>query len=249
MAQKILEKTKLKQKRGSGYGASYKPWINTNEFPGHLGVHHNLVDWKTGRQLQLLSDGELWQYLILRWNDEVTDIREQYPLDTEVTSVLYEDYSKFHHPSDKNGLLHMTSDLLVDYADRHQEVYSVKASRDELLKTGKKTENMIIRLTVEKRYWTGRDVKWHLVFKEDMNRAYAENISSVIYYWKPSEVVDKVSLFKFLVAHKQIVIDMESHAIDALEFFELANDFIKDDDVSVLISSLQTLRLSYEDES
>lgn len=48
---------KLKEHRGTGVGADYKPWIQTGEF-GSKGTTSNPIDWKTGRQVQLLSQGE-----------------------------------------------------------------------------------------------------------------------------------------------------------------------------------------------
>lgn len=241
MARRVSEKTKIKQRRGTGHGASYKPWIRVSEIPGHLGVHHNLVDWKHGRQLEFVSDGELFQYLILRWDDNVVDIREQYPLDLNVTTALFEQYANIRHPSDKDGLVHMTSDLLVDYIDGHQEVYSVKNSRKDFKKKDKKTDNILKKLWIERKYWIGQGVEWTQVYRDEMNRAYADNISAVVYYWQPSTVTDKVSLFKFLVAHKQLEIDMKSHPIDALEFHTLANEYITDEAEPALLSAVRAL--------
>ena len=229
MSHNIAEKTRVAQKRGTGHGADYKPWIYVYELPGHSGIHHNLIDWKHGRQTHLLSSGELWQYLITRWDDNVIDIREQFPLDLEVTKELFGQYKNFKHPCDKNGLRRMTSDLLVDYKDGHQAVFSVKYSRKLLLEKTKHTESMIKKLWIEKQYWQGRDVEWNLVFTDEMNRILAENISEIVYYWNPETVTDKVSLLKHLIARKKISIDLESHPVVPAEYSFLADKYISDD--------------------
>ena len=108
----ISTKTKLKQHRGEGEGASYVPWIFTREIKGNSGTSTILNDWKHGRQVHLLSQGELWAYYILRWRDDVIDIREQFPLDIKRT-IAIADMLNVKHPMDRDH--YMTTDLLVTY--------------------------------------------------------------------------------------------------------------------------------------
>lgn len=244
MSRRVSEATKIRERRGTGYGAAYRPWIKVSEFPGHLGVHHNPVDWKNGRQMELLSDGELWQYLILRWDDSVVDIREQYPLDLSITEELFKRYKGFKHPRNRDGLVHMTSDLLVDYIDGHQEVYSIKYSREDVISDETEAKNTAKKLWIERMYWEGRDVSWNLIFTKEINRSLAENIANIVYFWQPNTITDKVSLFKFLLAHKQIEIDIETHPIDALEFSMLARDYISDEQTESLIGYVKNLSVN-----
>ena len=51
------DKAKRKEKYGIGHGADYKPYIRTSEF-NSLGTCSNPIDWKTGRTVHLLSQGE-----------------------------------------------------------------------------------------------------------------------------------------------------------------------------------------------
>ena len=63
------QKGKFKEHRGTGTGADYKPWIQTGEF-GSRGTAANPIDWKTGRQIHLLSQGEVIAWYLLRWDDK-----------------------------------------------------------------------------------------------------------------------------------------------------------------------------------
>ena len=122
-------KTKKREGRGTGTGADYKPWIRAREFPRDTGIRSMPVDWKHGRQMHFLSLNELWWYYILRWDDSVLDIREQYPLDKDVTDKIA-DMIHVKQPADI-----MTTDMLVTYQMDGREVYrafSVKNKYDDI---------------------------------------------------------------------------------------------------------------------
>ena len=75
-------------------------------------------------------------------------------------------------------------------------------------------------------------------FKNEMSRSYAENIAQLAYYWKPETPTDKVSLFKFLVAHKQIENDIQIHPVMPTEYKALADKYIPDKDFPSLLGTV-----------
>lgn len=78
MARRIKSVEKLiKEGRGQGIGAEYKPWIKTQESTSH-GRTTRIKGIKTGRQHEFLSDMERNFYYFLEYSDEVIDIREQF---------------------------------------------------------------------------------------------------------------------------------------------------------------------------
>ena len=129
MKNRVSEKTKQNQGRGKGEGASYKPYIKTREVPS-IGTGRILKDKITGRQMHLLSQAEVYTYYLLRWDDSVIDIREQYPLELEDTLKIA-DHLGYKHPHDRKTS--MTTDFLVTYREedgrKTYKAYSVKASR------------------------------------------------------------------------------------------------------------------------
>lgn len=197
---KITQKTKLKQGRGTGHGADYIPWVFTNEF-NSLGTTSNPVDYKTGRVMQLLSMGENKFYYLLRWNDNVVDIREQFPLELEDTVAIAQALH-IRHPKDKST--RMTSDFLVDLIDGSQIVYSVKYSKEEL--NDKRTAE---KLQIENQYWAKRGIPFCIVYSEDMDVDTVTNIRMVTEYFDIKDVFDADSYIKHLIATKQLLVPLD----------------------------------------
>ena len=68
---------------------------------------------------------------MLRWDDNILDIREQYPLDLELTNEICDDRC-CKHPGGRN--CYMTTDFYVIYKDGSEKAFSVKTSRNLLKK-------------------------------------------------------------------------------------------------------------------
>jgi len=62
----------LKEGRGTGFGADYKPWLKIYDVPS-LGRSHRLRGIKTGRVHHFLSDIEANLFYLLDWHDAVVD--------------------------------------------------------------------------------------------------------------------------------------------------------------------------------
>lgn len=201
---KVSEQTKLDQHRGEGHGKDYKPWIRVNEF-NSLGTTSNPVDWKNGRTMQLLSQGEMYAYYINRWDESVIDIREQFPLDLEDT-LRIADSEHLKHP--KNRESRMTSDLLLDYADGSQKVLSIKYCKSALMNS-----RTIEKLWIEKRYWEEKGVPFEIQYAIDMNVTLVSNIRAVTEFYRIEDVFDRVSFLKHLIANHIIKVNMETGLI------------------------------------
>jgi hypothetical protein len=76
--------------RGSGDGASYKPWLTVYDLPSR-GRSHRPFGIKTGRTHHLLSDGEWKSFIRFEYDATVLDIREQFPLDRHQTMRVARD--------------------------------------------------------------------------------------------------------------------------------------------------------------
>lgn len=220
---KITEARKAKERRGTGEGAEYIPYVFTREI-NSKGTCYNPVDWKHGRQMQFLSQGELYAYYIMRWNDKVVDIREQFPLELEKTLEIA-DYYNIKHPKDR--ITRMTTDMLVFYQDGTCEAISVKVSKKEL-----DNVRVVEKLTIEKKYWESFGISFKMVFKEEnINRILANNIRLVTDFYSLSMVYDKVSLIKHMIANKYIKVDMESKIIN---FLDLVEQYIGENEIKLL---------------
>ena len=212
-------KTKLRQGRGKGEGAEYKPWIRVREL-GSIGTSSHIVDWKHGRTIETLSRNETYWYYILRWDDNVYDIREQYPLDREKTERIAELLGVKHPLSyDKNE--RMTTDFLVTYVNevgkRYYRAYSVKDNVEQIAGDihDPKVRRQVELQTIEKAYWSLQGIPFQIVFGDrDIDKNYAINISMVMENYDPESLHTAQDLLCHLIAHKYIEVDMKAGTLD-----------------------------------
>ena len=227
MSRAMSDERKLKAGRGKGKGKYYRPWIYCRDLMSY-GLRSKLVDWKHGRSLQLMSDGERSMYITLRWNDTVEDIREQYPLRLEDTLRIAKEL-KIRHPMKDGKPVIMTTDFYVTMTNGSYRAYAFKDDReafdpeycteDNKKKKAKRTAE---KLLIEKVYWETQGIKWTLVLKEHLDTNYVDNISRVVeYYNDPPH--DRISCIKKMIAHKEIEVDMRGKLLD---FAALADRYL-----------------------
>lgn len=169
----------LKEGRGAGSGADYKPWLKISDVPS-LGRSHRLQGIKTGRVHHFLSDIEVNLFYLLDWHDAVVDIREQFPLDREETQAIAE-RAGIRYPVDSQTRVPLvqTTDFLVDYVvgGEHRRIaYAVKPV--EALSEKRKAE----LLELERLYWQARNVPWGIVTPEQIPKVLTRNIAWVHNY-------------------------------------------------------------------
>ncbi len=198
---RISEKQKIAEGRGTGTLADYKPWIKIRELNSR-GTASNVIDWKHGRQMELLSQAEVWWYYVLRWDDSVVDIREQYPLVLDVTLRICDELG-FMHPCNRNT--HMTTDFLVTYRDGSMKAFSVKIDRTVL-----DNPRDLEKLYIEKEYWNRAGIPFQMLYKSDLNRTTIHNIMDAVSCYDKNRVFDDFSLIRYMIAHKQLIVDMDT---------------------------------------
>jgi hypothetical protein len=69
----------IRDGRGQGEGKDYLPWLQVGDFSSQ-GRSHRVNGIKINRIHHFFSDLEQQYYYILMWQDDVIDIREQFPL-------------------------------------------------------------------------------------------------------------------------------------------------------------------------
>jgi putative uncharacterized protein (fragment) len=202
MARRLSDETKKKRKMGTGEGKDYIPYITTSEI-NSLGTTSVIRDWKTGRGVHCLSQGEALWYYILRWDDNNVDIREQYPLDVDKTVELAKEMGIKHPQNEKHV---MTTDFLVTESDGTLHAYSVKADRN----LSKRTLQL---LCLEKMYWVTQNVQFKMLFKTEVDEILAGNIRLVTELYDKAKVTDWYSNIKHQIAVKRLNIDLSSEPL------------------------------------
>lgn len=154
-------KTKLKQKRGVGRGKKYIPWIKVKEFSGK-GNNKRVLGLKSGRIHHFLSNFEASLFYIFDLDNNIEEIREQFPLlDVEIAKELAEE-AGIRYPSDKNGEPHiLTSDYFLTYTDGREVAITIKYLKDI-------TKRQLELFEVERRYWNAKGVQWKIVTELEM---------------------------------------------------------------------------------
>ncbi|HDV0904766.1 TPA: heteromeric transposase endonuclease subunit TnsA [Vibrio fluvialis] len=160
----------IKEGRGSGEHADYKPWLTVRDLPS-LGRVHRVFGHKSRRTHHLLSDLELAAFLLLEWHSEVTQIREQFPLERDTTRRLAVEAGIKH--SNMGGIdQYMSSDFLVDSTDEHEPVFVLQAKYASALGDARTVE----KLEVERRYWAEKEYPWYLVTEREIHPVVFKNI-------------------------------------------------------------------------
>jgi hypothetical protein len=217
------DKARLREKRGQGYGEKYKPWVLPHEVPSD-GRCHKILGWKHNRVHYLLSDGELWAYLILQMQDNVLDIREQFPLlPIERTLTIADELNIIHPPrykSDLNEKTVITSDfnLLVKKEDGVKEIIRTLKTKDdyEEIRTQEK-------LFIEKEYWSQKGIDWGVILHNEEDKVIGRNIYSIYqdYFWNDAMEFSNEDLKWLIYKFKDRLIQCN------MEVLKTASDFEK----------------------
>lgn len=163
-------KRMLKEKRGTGEGNAYHPWLRVQDVPSH-GLSSRDQGWKTAREHHVLSTLELHYLYVLEWSPVVCDIREQFPLlPLDLTLDIAKQAGIKHpcHPKTNEPVV-MTTDFLVT-ANNASHARSVKKVAD----LG--DQRTLDKLDLERLYWTVHGVDWGLVTEHEIPHNLALNI-------------------------------------------------------------------------
>ncbi|HEX8362607.1 MAG TPA: TnsA endonuclease N-terminal domain-containing protein, partial [Longimicrobium sp.] len=166
---------------GEGEGADYKPWLTVRSF-GSRGIARRILGRTVDRVHHVFSNLERDCFVLLDWNDAVTDIREQYPLHPIEETLSIADELSYGHPRAQRKRkgewvtepVVMTSDFRVTLcgeADPPEVVISVKELQEL------NDVHTLEKLEVERCYWERRGVPWVIVTERELPRALVDNLS------------------------------------------------------------------------
>ena len=162
--------------RGLGVGSAYKPWLRVQDVSS-LGLSRRVWSPKTNRQHDLLSGIEYKLFLCLEWAEDVVDIREQYPLDREVTLHVAEALGirHPHYPGTQIPTV-MTIDFLVTRICDGKKVnvaLNAKSADDA------EDENSLIKLEIQRESCALQKIEHHLIFDTSIPEIKASNFGWV----------------------------------------------------------------------
>lgn len=165
----------IKEGRGQGIGNEYIPWIKVQDVPSQ-GRISRVKSWKTQRVHHFLSDLETKYFYYLEWQDDVIDIREQYPLiDRSLCMEIAAD-NNIQYPRDPRTQtpIIMTSDFMITkiYLDKREEHIVRTAKYANALED----ERTLQKLFIEKEYYNIKNIDWGIVTEEIIPEILVNNI-------------------------------------------------------------------------
>lgn len=155
----------IKEGKGQGELALYKPWLTVQDVPS-TGRVHRFIGWKTAREHHLLSDLEFNYHCCCDWADNIIDIREQFPLAREVTLGIAEQLG-IAHPIDRNTKVPivMTTDCFLTVREGSSIVYKARTLKFEKdLNDGRVVE----KFEIERCYWEQQGIDWAIVTEKEL---------------------------------------------------------------------------------
>ena len=161
----------IKEGRGQGTASNYKPWLTVRDVASE-GRSHRVFGHITQRTHHLLSDLELATFLLLQWRSTTTDIREQFPLDREVTRELSERLG-LEHPNHQGVDQYMSSDFVVDSLEKDKPRFAIQVKSSEAYSNPRTIE----KLEIERAYWREKEVPFFWVTENQIPPVVFENIN------------------------------------------------------------------------
>lgn len=213
------DKGKIRDGWGTSHGSSYVPWITVREFSS-AGRVHRVLNWKNGRVCQLFSDLEYYYWLLLMWEDEIIDVREQYPLlPLEQTQIIADKLGKIHPPLNCKDKTIMTTDFLITKMDNMGRYYDIARA---VKTTGDLNDSRVQdKLLIEKEFWNIKGIEWKIVTENSINMVKAKNIEFVMEgFYLSADYGNNINKYKYLIANKKVLVNMDEPLnINSLDFY------------------------------
>lgn len=155
---------------GRGEKNSYKPWLSIREFTSS-GRSHRVLCNTSGRLLHLFSDLEFLYSCLLDWNENISDIRERFPLVTEDVCQISEEANLPIIFCDSVPQVRF-SDFLVDDASHASGQYAidVRYSKD-LAKP-----SVLEFIELQRRYWYSKGIGFFVATERNIPSTVLDNL-------------------------------------------------------------------------
>ncbi|MFT5872448.1 MAG: hypothetical protein ACI8WT_001379 [Clostridium sp.] len=177
----------IKEGRGQGEGADYKPWLLIQDVPSK-GKCSRILGIKTKRQHELFSDNEANYFYSIDFSEPVIDIREQFPLLPIEDTIGIAQELGIKHPTDPKSqeVIVITTDFLISTVDENGKrllARTVKQHEDL------NSERQMEKFEIERRYWLHKGIDWGVVSEKEINETLAKNIELVYQFCNLKDLV------------------------------------------------------------
>jgi hypothetical protein len=238
----MSDASRFKQKRGVGRGVEYLPWLRVIDVKSSMSRSHRPFCFKTLRQHELMSDLELYFFLLMVWDDSVIDIREQFPLLPMIKTQHIASKMGYRHPMPPgtNMPIVMTTDFVITRKVNGiliDEAIAIKSSNDlDKVRTREK-------MAIERQFWIEQEISWKVVTEKDMAISKAKNLKRLFNINQNIEIrkMSQILMSDFLDAIKNIYIkepEMEHDLIFICSQFDNYNELTPGTGIKVLMHNI-----------
>ena len=136
-----------------------------------------------------MSDLERNYFFIMEWKEEVIDIREQFPLNRELTYKIAEEKG-IHHPicTRKESLIVLTTDFFLTVRKGKEIKYIARTIKPS---SELEDERIIEKFEIEREYWERKGSDWGVVTEKDIPLEMAHNISWIHKHYSLEGIEDQ----------------------------------------------------------
>lgn len=168
----------LEEGRGKGSGSEYIPWLKVQDVS--RGRTTRAFGHKSQRVHHLLSDLQLHYYYHLEFDNQVTDIRENYPLldlyqfigdlDDNLIKRLIGKKTAMPHVFTTSFLITKTNDMGVTETQARMVKYTSELEKPAVLE----------RLELLRRYFEKKDIDFSVITQKQIDKEHAKNLGLII---------------------------------------------------------------------
>lgn len=180
---------RLAEGRGKGLGKDYHPFLTVRDVPSQ-GVSYRIHSPITGRVHHLLSTGEAHYLMILNLDPRVRDIREQFPLPLDVTTLIAADL-RIRHPQSikyKSPCVMTTDFVITRTTDAGIKTVARALKMSEDLEKDRTKQ----KLRIDYEYWTRQGVDWAVVDIDAIPKGLRHNAVWLYTYITPDDLPPRV---------------------------------------------------------
>lgn len=159
----------LKENRGVGELAGYKAWLTVQDFPTK-GRASRVKSQKTNRIHHFFSDMQTRCFYMFEWNDDVSDIREHYPL-LDLQEVVKDNKDLKQDFFGKQEPPHILTTTFLLTLKNHKY-----AAREVKLSSDLEKKSVLERLEIERRYWAAKNVDFAVITQKEIPTVMVKNI-------------------------------------------------------------------------
>ena len=227
---------RFKEKRGTGSGSKYIPWVNIHDFPS-CGRSTRLLGIKTNRIHHFLSDLEESFFYLCEWDDRIIDIREKFPLDRAVTFELAENFNIKHPMTSDKAINVITVDFLLTYKST-SSLNGKSVAVDVIPSKQLDRKSVIELLELKRRYWSNDNTPYYIFTEKEINKVVIENIKWIHQFYN---YITPENFQEFEPAIEDLLIGLNNESLiisELLDSIDLNYSFDKGTTLSIFKSML-----------